>query len=212
MTLHDLESRYLPEENIGYASIYPWVFILLFICFILILVGTGVTWYLVHNKPIPPYIALQADGEKRLIYGTRQPNLLPSTIIRFATQAAVRGYNFAPIGNVENLQAVKFYFTANGWSHFIEAVTPIVTQVETNKLFAYGIVNGTPLISNQGDLPSLGYSWRVQIPFLVTFMSAEEKTQQDYIVLVTIVRVPTYINSQGIGIEQFVMVNLNATV
>lgn len=212
MTLRDLAARYLPEDNVYYARFYPLLFITLNLLFLLILVGAGVTWYLVTHRPTPFFLALQQNGEKRVIYGARDPNLLPATIIRFATQAAVRAYNFSPVNNESNLQAVRWYFTDNGWSNYIESVAPLVQRVETDKLFAYGIVNGTPLISNQGDLSGLGYAWRVQIPFLVTFMSAEEKTQQDYMVLVTIVKVPTYISPQGIGIEQFIMVNLNATI
>lgn len=210
MTLRDLKARYLPEENSYYASFYPAVLIALIIFFILILVAAGITWYLVHNRPNPVFWAIQKNGEKRIIYGTREPNLLPQTIIRFATVAAVRAYSFAPIDNYENLKKVRFYFTENGWNNYINSITSLVEQVETNKLYAYGIVNGTSLIANQGELPDLGYAWRLQIPFLVTFMSGEQKTQQFYMLYMTIVRVPTYINPQGIGIEQFVMVNPNA--
>ena len=212
MTIRDIANRYLPEDNAHYARVYPLLFIALNVFFLSILVGAGATWYLVTHQPTPLFLALQQNGEKRVIYGARDPNLLPATIIRFATQATVRAYNFTPVDNVNNLQSVRWYFTDNGWSNYLESVTALVERVERDKLFAYGIINGTPLISNQGDLPGLGYSWRVQIPFLATFMSAEEKTQQDYMVLVTIVKVPTYISPQGIGIEQFMMVNLNATI
>lgn len=212
MTLRDLETRYLPDDNAYYARFYPWVFIALIVLFFLLLIGAGAGWYLIHNRPTPVFYAVQHNGEKRVIYGSREPNLLPQTIIRFATQAAVRAYNFAPIGNDENVRAVRSYFTESGWNNYIQSIVGVVNQAETNKLFAYGIVNGTPVIANQGVLPDLGYSWRVQIPFLVTFMSAEQKTQQLFMLTVTIVRVPTYVNPQGIGIEQFLMVNLNAKI
>lgn len=212
MSLRDLEARYLPDDNAYYARFYPLLFLVLSFSFILILVAAGAIWYAIYHKPQSPYFAVQQNGERREIYGSREPNLLPQTIIRFATQAAVRAYNFAPVGNVDNLRSVRFYFTESGWNNYIESITPVVNQVETNKLFAYGIVNGAPVIANQGELPDLGYTWRVQIPFLVTFRSAEQTVQQFYILFITIVRVPTYINPQGIGIEQFVMVNPNATI
>jgi len=155
---------------------------------------------------------VEKTGQKRIIYGTREPNLLRSTIIRFATQAAVRAYHFTPIGNVDYLKTVRPYFTANGWSSYIQAIGGIVDLVEANKLFAYGIIDGTPLIANQGNLPSIGYAWRVQIPFLAISMSAEQKVQEPWMVFVTIIRVPTYISPQGIGIEKFEMVKANAGI
>ena len=67
-----------------------------------------------------------------------------------------------------------------------------------------GVVNGPPVISNQGEIDGV-YSWRVQIPFLVTYQSAQTAEQKKFTVLVTVVRVPTAIDPLGIGIDQFVM-------
>lgn len=212
MTLRELESRYLPEENAHYATVYPFLFFALIVLFVLTLVGAGAVWYFLHHRPVPTFYAVQMDGEKRVLYASSEPNQLSSTIIRFATQALVRAYNFAPIGNEATLAAARPYFTSGGWDHYLASVTGLIQQVETNKLFAYGIINGTPIISNQGNLPKSGYTWRVQIPFLTTFMSAEEKTQHTYLVTMTIVRVPTYVHPQGIGIDEFYMVSPNATL
>jgi intracellular multiplication protein IcmL len=67
-------------------------------------------------------------------------------------------------------------------------------------------VVGTPVISNQGPLPGTDYAWRVQIPFLVTYQSANVTTRRNYMVIVSIIRVSTIENPQGIGIDQFVTV------
>jgi hypothetical protein len=210
MTFRELGTRYLPEENAHYARLYPIVFLVLILTFIVTAVLACVVWYFLHHKPVPPFYAVQKTGEKRVLYASREPNLLSSTIIRFATQALVRAYNFAPIGNEATLAAARPYFTSGGFSHYMNSVSGLIQQVEQNKLFAYGVVNGTALIANQGELPKRGYTWRVQIPFLATFMSAEQKTQHSYIVTMTIVRVPTYIHPQGIGIDEFYMVSPNA--
>ena len=212
MALHDLKARYLPEENVYYEKFYPFLFLVLIIFFILNFIGGVATWYFMRNRLSPTFTAIQANGERRVIYGSREPNLLPATIIRFATTAAIRAFNFAPIGNDNTLRAVGPYFTDSGWDSYLAAVRPVIAEVEANKLFAYGVINGSPVISNQGVLPDLGYSWRVQIPFLATFMSGEQKTERSYILVITIVRVPTYVNPQAIGIEQFNMANINAGI
>src|ERR1700733_10964176 len=98
MILRDLEARYLPEENVHYVTLYPMLFIALIVSFILALIGAGIVWYFLHHRPTPTFYAVQSNGEKRVIYAASEPNLLPTTIIRFATQALVRAYSFAPIG------------------------------------------------------------------------------------------------------------------
>jgi intracellular multiplication protein IcmL len=67
------------------------------------------------------------------------------------------------------------------------------------------VVSDTPVISNQGEIPGKGYVWRIQMPFLVTYQSSEGTSKKSYMVSVTIVKVPTWKNPAGIGIDQFVM-------
>jgi len=85
-------------------------------------------------------------------------------------------------------------------------VDRLISTIVQNQLFVNGVVSGPPVISNQGPLPGKGYTWRVQIPFLVTYQSANTTTKRSFYVVITIVQVPTNINPQGIGIDQFVMV------
>jgi intracellular multiplication protein IcmL len=61
------------------------------------------------------------------------------------------------------------------------------------------------VIANQGPIPDKEYAWRIQIPFLVTYQSMNITTKRNFYVLISIVRVPTNVNPQGIGIDQFVM-------
>src|SRR5436853_142707 len=61
-----------------------------------------------------------------------------------------------------------------------------------------------PFFANEGSEFG-GYYWKVQVPLLVTYQSAELTTQNNFIVSLTIVKVPTQDNPQGIGIDQFVM-------
>jgi intracellular multiplication protein IcmL len=77
--------------------------------------------------------------------------------------------------------------------------------VVKKQLFVNGVVAGVPVISNQNELPGRGYTWRVQIPFLVSYQSSDQTTTERYIVVMMIVKVPTTVNPEGIGIDQFAM-------
>ncbi len=81
----------------------------------------------------------------------------------------------------------------------------MLPEVIQKQLIVSSVVAGAPVIANQGELNGQ-YLWRVQIPFLVTYESAENVTSSKYTVILTITKVPTEINPTGIGIEQFLMV------
>ena len=113
-------------------------------------------------------------------------------------------YDFANYNN--QLAAARPYFTAAGWNSYLQSVTGLISGIRANQLVVNGVVVGTPVISNQGPLPGIDYAWQVQIPFLVAYQPATAAPyQRSYLVILTIVRVPTISNPQGIGIDQFVM-------
>jgi intracellular multiplication protein IcmL len=158
------------------------------------------------NRPLPPYLAIAPGSQKLLIQGSLEPNLLPTTILNWASKAAVTAYTFDFVNYNNQISAARNYFTNAGWQDYQASVRPLITNIVQNQLFVNGVVAGVPVISNQGYIFRQGYVWRVQIPFLVTYQSANAPTMLSYTVILTIVKVPTLLNKQGIGIDQFVMV------
>jgi hypothetical protein len=47
--------------------------------------------------------------------------------------------------------------------------------------------------------------WEIQLPFLVTYQSSEKMVRKSFLVRMKIVKVPTYLNSAGIGVDGFIM-------
>lgn len=54
------------------------------------------------------------------------------------------------------------------------------------------------------------FTWRVQIPILVTYQSVTEYTQQANMVSMLVTRVSTLNSPRGIGISQFVVSPLSS--
>lgn len=162
--------------------------------------------YQMYSRPLPVFVAYTPKGDKMRLTEFTEPNLLPDTIIRWASKAATIGYTFDFVNYKKQIDAVKPYFTSDGWVDYQNSLVALLNTIVQNQLFVNGVVSGPAVISNQGPLPGKGYSWRVQIPFLVTYQSANTSSQQRFYVVITIVRVPTSINPQGIGIDQFLMV------
>lgn len=201
-----MKEKYIPQDNDFYREHYHHVFFGLLMIMGVMLVLIGLIFYQVLHRPVPVFTALQANGEKKQLQSYTDPNLLPDTILRWASKAATAAYTFDFVNYDRQISEARPYFTEAGWQDYLTSVKSLITTIVQNQLFVTGVVSGTPVISNEGPLPKKGYSWRVQIPFLVTYQTGNSQTKRNFHVVITIVRVPTNVNPQGIGIDQFVMV------
>jgi intracellular multiplication protein IcmL len=192
------------QDNAFYRLYQPRFIIVLMGATVVAMVWAGIVVFQVYHRPLPSFYAVQPNGQRMMLQPQDLPNLTAATILRFASKAAVAGYTFDFVNYKRQIGAARPYFTTAGWNNYLTSVAGVVRGIATNKLFVTGVVNGPPVISNQGDLNGT-YSWRVQIPFLVTYQSAQSAEQSKYTVLITVVRIPTTTDPLGIGIDQFVM-------
>lgn len=204
MAMDAVAEKYIPKDNSFFINYYRYFFYGLMGSLALILFMVSFVLYQVATRPLPKFQAKAADGSTMGLVPYEQPSLLPETIIRFASKAAVTAYTFDFVNYQSQLAQAKPFFTPAGWTVFYSSIGGLVGSIVERQLFVSGVVAGTPVISNQGPLPGKGYVWRVQLPFLVTYQSAGQSTQRRYFVSVSIIRVPTSVNPQGIGIDQFI--------
>jgi len=206
MALEHIRHEVMDQTNAFYRDHYHRVIMILMIVFGCA-VGCGIfLLYQFANRPIPEFFAVKSDNQKIQLTAFNKPNLLPDTVIRWASKAAVLAYTFDFVNYNQQVNAVRPYFTDAGWADYQRSVSGLISTVVQNQIFVYGIISGQPVISNEGELPGKGYVRRVQIPFLVTYQSSGPMIKRDYFVVMSIVEVPTNVNPQGIGIDQFVMV------
>nr|WP_235776141.1 DotI/IcmL family type IV secretion protein [Rickettsiella massiliensis] len=76
--------------------------------------------------------------------------------------------------------------------------------VISKKLIVSAVATGVPVVLEQGLLAGR-YTWKVQIPMLVTFQSASQFSQQSVTVTMLIVRVSPLESPAAIGIAQFIV-------
>ena len=205
-TIQARVEKYAPSTNDFYRNHYHHVLYGLMLIIFILIICIGVVLYQTLHRPLPAFHAVQADGQTMQLAPSEEPNLLVDTITRWAGKAAITAYTFDFVNYKQEIQVARPYFTEAGWADFNSSMRDVINRVVKGQLFVSGVVAGAPVISNQGPLPGKGYVWRVQIPFLVTYQAAQALNKRNFIVVLTIVRVPTNINPQGIGIDQFVMV------
>lgn len=194
------------RSNNFYRNSYNSVMAALALAVIILIVMAFVVLYQMLHKPLPRFAAASANGLTMQLSPHTDPNLLSTTLTTWASKAAVAAYTFDFVNYNKQIALARPYFTDSGWAAYLASIDPLIQTISQNQLFVNGVVSGAPVISNQGDLPGQGYTWRIQIPFLVTYQSANELSRRSFTVIVTIVRVPSNINPAGIGIDQFVMV------
>ncbi len=206
MAWENIQEKYIPKDNAFYRLHYHQIIIGIMVVIIILFAVLSFTVYQMLNRPQPVFNAAQANGEVMQLRPYEEPNLLPSTILRWASKAATVAYTYDYAHYREQIDAARLYFTQDGWNDFGNSLSSLLDRVVQNKLIVTSVVYDTPVISNQGPLPGYDYVWKVQIPFLVTYQSENTQVNQKYYVVLTIVRVPTAVNPQGIGIDRFVMV------
>lgn len=178
---------------------------LLLICILVICVLTGGLIYLVNHPPMPKYFATTTDGRIMPLVPLDQPNLSTSALLQWANAAAIAAYTYNFVNYREALQEASENFTSNGWVDFMNALTSSnnLNAVIAKKLIVSAVATGAPVILAQGLLDGQ-YSWKVQMPMLVTYQSASQFSQQSIVVTILITRISTLNSAKGIGIAQFI--------
>lgn len=163
-------------------------------------------YYLLTHPPAPRYFATSISGRITPLFPLEEPNQSDSAVLQWANQAAIAAFSYNFVNYREELQASSGFFTAEGWTQFLNALQESnnLDAVKAKKLIVSAVATRAPIILQKGVLNGK-YSWRVQMPILVTYQSASEFSQQNNVVTMLITRVSTLNSPRGIGIAQFVV-------
>ncbi len=193
-------------RNDFYRDSYRKIMVILLISVILNVGLGGALYYIVSHPPMPKYFATSVNGRIIPLYPLSEPNQSDAAIAQWANQAAIAAYTYNFVSYRKDLQAASEFFTADGWQQFMQALKSSndLDAVITKKLIVSAVATGAPVILQKGELNGR-YSWRLQMPLLVTFQSASQFSQESYMVTMLIQRVSTLNNPRGIGISQVIV-------
>jgi intracellular multiplication protein IcmL len=177
----------------------------LMVLLVVIVSLVGVVFYQIINRPEPKYFATTVDGRIMQLFSLSEAMLSPSELLQWAHGAAISAYTYNFVNYRDAMQQLQNQFTADGWVYYENALRTARTleMVIAKKLVVSAVATGTPVILDQAVI-SGKYSWKVQIPLLVTYQSPNEQTQQSMIVTMIVSRVPTVDMPKGIAIVSFV--------
>ncbi|AHE67903.1 type IVB secretion system apparatus protein IcmL/DotI [Legionella oakridgensis] len=166
----------------------------------------GILTYIMTHPPEPKYFATSINGRITPLFPLNEPNQSDSAVLQWANQAAIAAFSYNFVNYRSELQAASGFFTAEGWTQFLNALQQSnnLDAVKAKKLIVSAVATRAPIILQKGILNNR-FSWRVQMPILVTYQSASEFSQQNNVVTMLITRVSTLNSPRGIGIAQFVV-------
>ncbi|MCX7116083.1 MAG: type IVB secretion system apparatus protein IcmL/DotI [Gammaproteobacteria bacterium] len=158
------------------------------------------------HPPQPRYFATSIGGQIAPQFPLNVPNQSDEAISKWASQAAMAAFTYNFVNYKDELQASSGFFTAEGWTRFLDALKASnnLDAIRDKKLVVSAVATSSPKIVQKGVLDGQ-YSWRVEVPILVTYQSVGEYSQANNIVKMLISRVSSLNSPRGVGIAQFVV-------
>lgn len=172
------------------------------------IVFLAVNFYIQTHIKDPPYYQVWRKQNGGLT-GTKMtalaaPIINQQALINWAENAASSIYTYDQAHYKQQLQdVVNTYFTASGGASFTDALqqTGVLTQLVSQKLEVTAVVENQPAILQSGMLMGRQV-WKIQMPLLVTYVTASQKQEYQFIVTMLVVRVPTWESPSAVGIDQ----------
>jgi intracellular multiplication protein IcmL len=178
------------------------VITLLLICLCLGL--SGLVYHFSTSCPRPTYFATTASGDLIKMIPLNEPNLSQGHLLEWASNAAMEAFNYNFVNYRDALQKMRGSFTSTGYDNYIKALhaSDNMNSVINKKLVVSAVPTSPPVVLQEG-LAGKVYAWRVQIPLLISYQSANTSLTQNIVLTMLITRLDTLTTPQGIGIAQF---------
>jgi intracellular multiplication protein IcmL len=155
-------------------------------------------------QPINFYYARSTDKTLVEMVGLNMPNMTDRAVLSWATSSIVEIMTMG-FGDIDTkIPKERIRFTADGWKAYTKAFIQqkIGESFKQSQLVLTSAPSNTPVIVAQGINPDNVYQWVVQMPVIMTYATNNNVTTKNSgIVTLTIIRVPTEDNVDGIAID-----------
>jgi len=199
----DIEQLALQKNNL-YRDNYRRTLSVLMTMIIIALGLCAILAYQILSTPKAKYYATTKTGNVIPLYSLSMPVVTNKYLLQWASLAVRACYNLDFVNYQKQLKTASGYFTTNGWKALMRAMksSGMLDSLTENKLYINGVVTGPVVVLSQ-TIEHGRYRWRVQLPLLVTYTSANESRKASFIVTADIIRVPVLNAEKGIQINNF---------
>lgn len=141
-----------------------------------------------------------------------KPNMNSKEVLNWATQVALDIYTYNFLNIKKNLEEQRIKFTKLGYENFIKSYFGFknILTIEWNKLVSSSMLDGAPIILEEGELSKGHYGYRVKVP-LIFFQNKsvedeiklKEVSKKKFFVIMTITRASIINCPDGICISSY---------
>jgi intracellular multiplication protein IcmL len=177
--------------------------------FLVFLVWIGVVLAIVlgimlYAPPQPKYYASTTSGNVIPLHSLSEPVITSDFVIKWASLVTLGVFNLNFDKVQSELAQQQPKFTSAGWDALQDALSSsnFLGSVTKNKLISSAVIDGSPVITVR-EIIHGRYTWVVQLPLLINFSSASEKSQEKLVITMTVMRVPVLGSAQGIQVAGF---------
>lgn len=193
-----IRKNYFYRDNFRRLVTYIILLLLLAVCLAITLA------YLTWQKKLPKYYASTTTGEVIELHSLSQPVISNAHLLEWAGLVARQAYSFSFLNYQQQLDKAKPFFTPSAWQNFTAELNSsgLLDQIKNEKIIMETIVYATPDILFSGVLHGR-YTWRIQVPVLVTYTTASEQKENKITITMDIARVPVLDTPEGIQVVSF---------
>lgn len=197
------------QKNNLYRDNYRRALSVLLVMIIICLAFSALLSYQIASTPKAKYYATTTTGNVIPLYSLSTPVVTNAYLLKWAALATRACYNLDFVHYPDQLKKASAYFTPSGWSALMAAMkgSGVLESLQKNKLYMDAVVSGPVVIVAEAIIHGR-YSWRVQLPLLLTYTSANENRRAHFLVTMDIMRVPVLDAEKGIQINDFSAVRI----
>lgn len=158
------------------------------------------------TRPIQQrFFTTNSEGAIREIIALNKPIASEEEVLNWATQAVTKAYSMSFANYGQQLNDLKPNFIDAGWRGYEQALqrAGFIDGLLKNQYVTSAVPKKAPVVVARGLVNNV-MGWRLQIPLIVTFTSANTSSSQEINVEVTVVRRDETENPQGLGIAQII--------
>ena len=162
---------------------------------------------ILYHKPEPVYFATRVDGGVLPLVPLSTPFLTDGQVTNFAVEAVTHAMtiDFANWRN-DLLSASKYFEQPEGWNNFLDAmeISGMLNYIRDHRLVSTVVASGA-VITSSGLAEGKNYTWKVQIPLVITYESASEISRDSLLAELVVSRLPTWEAPDAVGVSRIVV-------
>ena len=162
---------------------------------------------ILYHKPEPVYFATRVDGGVLPLVPLSTPFLTDGQVTNFAVEAVTHAMtiDFANWRN-DLRNASKYFEQPEGWNNFLDAmeISGMLNYIRDHRLVSTVVASGA-VITSSGLAQGNNYTWRVQIPLVITYESASEISRDSLLAELVVSRLPTWEAPDAVGVSRIVV-------